>query len=60
MMMIAAAINAEPISSPNKRINVEIKNDLEGYRSGIKISYNNKILPTYVKIGLKTGNSSFF
>lgn len=33
MMMIAAAINAEPISSPNKRINVEIKNDLEGYRS---------------------------
>lgn len=59
-MMIAAAMNAETISSPNKRINVEIKNDLEGYRSGIKISYNNKILPTYVKIGLKTENSSFF
>ena len=58
LMMITATINAEPISSPNKKINVEIKNDLEGYRSGIKISYNNKILPTYVKIGLDTENSS--
>ncbi|MCF2594176.1 hypothetical protein I6E11_10335 [Bacteroides caecigallinarum] len=36
LMMITATINAEPISSPNKKINVEIKNDLEGYRSGIK------------------------
>lgn len=52
-------MSAEPISSPNQRINVEIKNNIDGYNSGIKISYNNKLLPTYVKIGLDTENSSF-
>lgn len=57
--MIAATMSAEPISSPNQRINVEIKNNIDGYNSGIKISYNNKLLPTYVKIGLDTENSSF-
>ena len=48
LMMITATMSAEPISSPNKRINVEIKNDLEGFRSGIKEPvFNNK--PTLIR-----------
>lgn len=58
-MMLPAAVNAEPVSSPNKRITVEINNALDSCRSGLIISYNNKIITAYVKIGLDTENSSF-
>lgn len=61
MIAVSATTNAENvISSPNKKITVEIKNDIEANHSGLRICYENKVIQTYVKIGIATGKNVFF